>query len=58
MAASYTTNENGEGELEPIATEEEWALIEDVLRQYEEDMEGHDHECECGHHHDEDCDCE
>lgn len=60
MAASYVPTENGEGELQPIETEEEWELIEDVLSQFEENEE-HDHECGCGHkhhHHDDDCDCE
>lgn len=51
MAASYIPNENGEGELQPIETDEEWDLIEDVLAQFEE---GDDHECNCGHDHDHD----
>lgn len=72
MAASYVPSENGEGELQPVETDEEWELIEDVLAQFEEGDEEHDHECGCGHDHhhhhdhdhececedDEDCDCE
>ena len=48
MAASYVPNENGEGDLQPIETDEEWDLIEDVLAQFEE---SEDHECGCGHDH-------
>lgn len=61
MAASYVSSENGEGELEPVETDEEWELIEDVLAQFEEREEEHDHECGCGHdhhHHDHECECE
>lgn len=39
MAASYTT-ENGEvGELQEVETDEEWDLIQDVLNQFESDVE-------------------
>ena len=62
MAASYVTSENGEGELQPVETDEEWDLIEDVLAQFEEGDLEHDHECGCGHDHDHDhdheCDCD
>jgi uncharacterized protein YrzB (UPF0473 family) len=62
MAASFVPTEDGEGELQPIETEEEWNLIEDVLSQFEEgDDHDHDHNCDCGHKHhdhDEDCGCE
>ena len=48
MAASYTENEDGTcGELHDIESDEEWALIEDVLADFAED------DCDC-----EDCDCE
>lgn len=49
MAASFVPGENGDGELQPIETDEEWALIEDVLAQFEENAEEDD--CCCGHHH-------
>ena len=55
MAAAYSPTENGEGELLPIETDEEWDLIEDVLAQFDESEEDdHDHECGCGHDHDHD----
>jgi uncharacterized protein YrzB (UPF0473 family) len=50
MAASYVPTEDGEGELHAIETEEEWAMIENVLDQFDEE------ECECCEG--EDCDCE
>ncbi len=61
MAASYKEGADGVGELEEVTTEEEWALIEDVLNQFEESMEEEcscedcsgDEGCECEHH----CDC-
>jgi uncharacterized protein YrzB (UPF0473 family) len=70
MAASYIPGKYGDGELFPIETDEEWELIERVLRQYEEDNAGEfaydddeddedfDDECceECED--DECCDCE
>ncbi|HHZ17791.1 MAG TPA: DUF1292 domain-containing protein [Acholeplasmataceae bacterium] len=70
MAASYIPGKEGDGELFPIETDEEWELIERVLRQYEEDNAGEfaydddeddedfDDECceECED--DECCDCE
>lgn len=37
MAASYVPGKDGDGELFPIETDEEWELIERVLKQYEED---------------------
>jgi len=37
MAASYISGKDGDGELQPIETDEEWELIEKVLKQYEED---------------------
>jgi len=59
MAASFVPTENGDGELQAIETDEEWALIEDVLTQFDENE---DDECECDHHHEHDedheCECE
>ncbi len=56
MAASYVPTEDGEGELQAIETEEEWAMIENVLDQFDdEDCDCEDEDCECE---DEDCDCE
>ena len=58
MAASYIPNENGEGELQAIETEEEWDMIEKVLDQFDEeygseecedDCDEEDHECCCHH---------
>ena len=37
MAASFVPGKDGDGELFPIETDEEWELIERVLKQYEED---------------------
>ncbi|HWK24363.1 MAG TPA: DUF1292 domain-containing protein [Ureibacillus sp.] len=40
FASAFTPSENGEdGELEPIETEAEWDLIEDVLNQLEDQLE-------------------
>ena len=40
FASSFTPSENGEdGELEPIETEEEWDLIEDVLNALEDELD-------------------
>lgn len=48
MAASYTENEDGTcGELCNVETDEEWALIEEMLESFSEE------ECDC-----EECDCE
>lgn len=50
MAASYTLKEDGTiGELNEIENDDEWALIEDVLEQFDE-------ECNCEECHHEDCD--
>ena len=56
MAASFTEGEDGVGELSEIETDEEWALIEDAVADFEESMS--DHECGCGHcHHDDEEHC-
>lgn len=47
MAASYTEGEDGNGELHEIETDEEWALIEDAVGEFEDSMEEH-HGCGCG----------
>lgn len=59
MAAIYQENEDGNGELFQIESDEEWAFLEDAVQQYEE---SYDEECCCEHdecccEHDE-CNCE
>ena len=40
MASSFTPAENGEdGELQPIETEEEWAYLEEVIEQLDDENE-------------------
>lgn len=40
MASSFTPAENGEdGELQPIESEEEWAYLEDILEQLDDEEE-------------------
>lgn len=57
MAAAYAPTNNGDGELIPIETDEEWALIEDVLQSY--NLEEEDYEdCDCGHDHEHEHECE
>ena len=52
-AASYIENGN-QGSLEPITTDEEWGLIEDLVEEYVSQLEQKQNSCCCG----EDCDCE
>lgn len=58
--ASYKPTEDGIGELEPVETDEEWSMLEEVLEAYAEDCESEcgcgccGEDCEC----DEDCECE
>lgn len=52
MAAVYTEGEDGTGELAEVETDEEWAMLEDAVADYEEQMD------ECGCHCEGDCDCE
>lgn len=56
FAASFDPNDDGEGKLYAIETDEEWALVEEVLESFfddEEETEEDDH-CGCGcHHHEE-----
>lgn len=49
-AAIYIENAEGEGRLEPVESEEEWAMLEELLDQYAMD---HENECGCG----DDCSC-
>ena len=58
--ASYKPTEDGIGELEPVETDEEWSMLEEVLEAYAEDCESEcgcgccGEDCEC----DEECECE
>lgn len=52
MAAIYTEGEDGNGELSQVETDEEWAMLEEAVSQYEDQM---DDDCCCEHDH---CDCE
>lgn len=40
LAASYVEGENGEGDLQEIETEEEWAFIEAAVKDYETQCSG------------------
>ena len=51
MAASFKENEDGTGELSEVETNEEWALLESAVAQYEEQMEEEDECCCHGHGH-------
>lgn len=51
MAAKYQENEDGNGELFQIETDEEWAFLEEAVQQYEDDYSEDD--CCCNG---EDCD--
>lgn len=45
FASAFTPSENGEdGELEPIETEAEWDLIEEVLNTLEDELDDEDEE--------------
>lgn len=48
-AACYVEAEDGNGELKEIETDEEWALIEEALGEYDETLEERQHECHCHH---------
>ncbi len=66
-AAEYVVDEEGNGDLIRIETEEEWAIIEQGLQEFDECFEeledecgcgcGHDH-CHCDEHGHEVCECE
>ncbi|HQN74562.1 MAG TPA: DUF1292 domain-containing protein [Bacillota bacterium] len=54
FAASFNPEDGDEGNLNPIETDEEWDLIEEVLESFleEEDEEhDHDHDHDCDHDH-------
>lgn len=61
-AATYEPTENGEGRLGKVETEEEWAMLEDLLSDYAANLEDAEScggncsscGCSCG---EEDCDC-
>ncbi len=46
-AASYSASDNGKGSLEEIKTEAEWALLERLLNQYNEDDTITNSTCDC-----------
>lgn len=56
-AASYNESDETSGSLEPITTDEEWELLEDLLEQYVKDLESKQ-ECHCGCGCDGECDCD
>lgn len=66
MAASYTEEDGGVGELEEVTSEEEWDFIEYVLGEYENSLEENEddedddecEDCECDEDEDEDDGCE
>lgn len=47
MAASYEEGKEGDGQLDPIESDEEWVYIEDLLEAFSSEDED-DEECECG----------
>lgn len=62
-AACYIEGQNGEGTLEPVETEEEWSMLEDLLEDYSKNAHDTQEECSCGGCHgdchcDGDCDCD
>lgn len=46
MAASYVENENGEGELSEIETDEEWEFIQAAVADFDEQCQKADEEVE------------
>ncbi|MFA7050974.1 MAG: DUF1292 domain-containing protein [Bacilli bacterium] len=55
MAASYEEGKEGDGQLDPIESDEEWVYIEDLLEAFSSEDE--DDECECDCEDDEECEC-
>lgn len=51
LAASYIENEDGQGELTEITTDEEWDMLQEALNQFTEENSSSCDEC------DEDSDC-
>lgn len=56
MAASYEEGKEGDGQLDPIESDEEWVYIEDLLEAFSSEDE--DDECECDCEDDEECECQ
>ena len=44
MAASYDETDETMGTLSPIETDEEWAMLDDVLEEFQEDIDSADEE--------------
>ena len=62
-AASYNEENATSGSLEPITTDEEWELLEDLLEEYVENLEKEHEchcqgECHCGGDCDDECECD
>jgi len=55
MAAIYVEGPDGTGELSQVETDEEWEMLEEAVRQYEDQM---DSDCCCGHDHCDHDDCD
>jgi len=55
MAASYEEGKEGDGQLDPIESDEEWVYIEDLLEAFSSEDE--DDECECDCEEGEECEC-
>ncbi|MBQ9744062.1 MAG: DUF1292 domain-containing protein [Clostridia bacterium] len=43
-AGIYNSDDEGEGDLFPVETEEEWAMLEELLEEYAESLEDEDDE--------------
>ena len=56
--ARYKETENGAGELEPVTTDEEWELLEDVFASWAEEQDGCGCGCGCDCDCEDECDCE
>ena len=56
--ARYNETENGTGELEPVNTDEEWEMLEEVFEAYANEQESCGCGCGCDCDCDEECDCE
>lgn len=54
MAASYEEGKEGDGQLDPIESDEEWVYIEDLLEAFSSEDE---EECECECEEGEECEC-
>lgn len=47
-ACEYLEGENGNGKLNPVQTDEEWNMLEDLLNDYASQMDGVNNEGCCG----------